>query len=207
MTHDDLLFGANGTPSTQTYGDSAVIGTALNAARSDHKHAFPASLVATGTYTGDGATSQAITGIGFQVKYLLITEVITVDGIRVEIQSDHDSITWGSGTAAQKEVWSKWFVASKTNRDTVHTEAQQNTLYRDLVILSTDNLEQARRMKYRVLSKINQKHVYILFDPPFYNVQIGDFTVHSLAEDLNLKLEQLGYSNVRIVREKINNYR
>ena len=74
-------------------------------------------------------------------------------------------------------------------------------------ILSTDNLEQARRMKYRVLSKINQKHVYILFDPPFYNVQIGDFTVHSLAEDLNLKLEQLGYSNVRIVREKINNYR
>jgi SPOR domain len=74
-------------------------------------------------------------------------------------------------------------------------------------ILSTDNLEQARRMKNRVLQKINQKYVYILFDPPFYKVQIGDFTVHSLAEDLDFKLKQLGYSNARIVREKINSYR
>ncbi|MCH7973730.1 MAG: SPOR domain-containing protein [Bacteroidetes bacterium] len=74
-------------------------------------------------------------------------------------------------------------------------------------ILSTDNLEQARRIKKRVLQKINQKRVHILFDPPFYKVQIGDFTVHSLAEDLNLKLKQLGYSYARVVREKINHYR
>ncbi|HED07687.1 MAG TPA: SPOR domain-containing protein [Ignavibacteria bacterium] len=74
-------------------------------------------------------------------------------------------------------------------------------------ILSTDNLEQARRMKNRVLPKISQKHVHILFDPPFYKVQIGDFTVHSLAEDLTFKLKQLGYNYARIVREKINHYR
>ena len=49
--------------------------------------------------------------------------------------------------------------------------------------------------------------MHILFDPPFYKVQIGDFTVHSLAEDLNLKLKQLGYSYARVVREKINHYR
>ena len=75
MTHDDLLFGANGTPSTQAFGDSAVIGTALDATRSDHKHAMPASPVATGTYTGNDTTSQAITGVGFTVKFLWITKV------------------------------------------------------------------------------------------------------------------------------------
>ena len=87
------------------------------------------------------------------------------------------------------------------------TNVIENTAGFRVQILSTDNLEQARRMKNRVLQKINQKHVYILFDPPFYKVQIGDFTVHSLAEDLNFKLKQLGYSNARIVREKINYYR
>jgi hypothetical protein len=30
--------------------------------------------IATGTYTGDGATSQAITGVGFQPKYVLISK-------------------------------------------------------------------------------------------------------------------------------------
>ena len=43
ITHDDLLFGANGTPSTQAHSDSAAIGTALDAARSDHKHAMPSA--------------------------------------------------------------------------------------------------------------------------------------------------------------------
>ncbi len=71
-------------------------------------------------------------------------------------------------------------------------------------ILSTDNLEHARKTKERILPKINQKQVYILFDPPFYKVQVGDFTVNSLAEDLEFKLKQLGYNNARIVREKVN---
>ncbi len=74
-------------------------------------------------------------------------------------------------------------------------------------ILSTDNLEQAKRMKNRVLQKISQKHVHILFDPPFYKLQVGDFFVRSLAEDLSFKLKQLGYDNARVVREKINHYR
>ena len=34
-------------------------------------------------------------------------------------------------------------------------------------------------------------------------LQIGDFAVHSLAEDLEFKFKQLGYSDARIVRENI----
>ena len=76
ITHDDLLFGANGTPSTQAHSDSAAVGSALDAARSDHKHAMPAaggSQIATGGYTGDGATARGITGVGFAPKYVMLT--------------------------------------------------------------------------------------------------------------------------------------
>lgn len=55
ITHDDLLFGANGTPSTQAHSDSAAIGTALDAARSDHKHAMPSAVGADGQiFTSSG---------------------------------------------------------------------------------------------------------------------------------------------------------
>ena len=52
ITHDDLLFGANGTPSTQAHSDSAAVGSALDAARSDHKHAMPALASASTTVVG-----------------------------------------------------------------------------------------------------------------------------------------------------------
>ena len=38
-------------------------------------------------------------------------------------------------------------------------------------ILSTDKLSQAKSMQDRVSRRINQKHIYILFDPPFMIIQ------------------------------------
>jgi hypothetical protein len=61
ITHDDLLFGANGTPSTQAHGDSAAIGTALDAARSNHKHAMPAAGGGAVTREGGQATEATTT--------------------------------------------------------------------------------------------------------------------------------------------------
>jgi hypothetical protein len=50
-------------PSTQAYGDSAVVGTSGDAARADHKHAMPASVkdttAVTGLLKGNGATISA----------------------------------------------------------------------------------------------------------------------------------------------------
>ena len=89
MTHDDLLFGASGTPSTQAHGDAAAKGSALDAARLDHKNAMPTgSQIATGTYTGDGEVSQAITGIGFTPKFVHIWERQTADNHQLLIKED-----------------------------------------------------------------------------------------------------------------------
>jgi len=52
---------------------SSVAGTATVASHRDHVHGTPApAQIATGTYSGDGSTSQAITGVGFTVKWLMV---------------------------------------------------------------------------------------------------------------------------------------
>ena len=43
---------ASATPSTQAYGDSAVVGTSLEASHADHKHAMPATVKDTTAATG-----------------------------------------------------------------------------------------------------------------------------------------------------------
>jgi hypothetical protein len=48
------------------------------------------------------------------------------------------------------------------------------------------------------------KDVYVNFEPPFYKVKVGDFTTRSEANDLKFKLNQLGYSEAKVVQETIN---
>jgi len=43
ITADDFMFGDASTPSTQAHSDSAATGSAIEAARIDHKHAMPAA--------------------------------------------------------------------------------------------------------------------------------------------------------------------
>jgi len=95
-----------------------------------------------------------------------------------------------------------WYGYPKDYKGDTTSTYDNSNVFR-VQILATDNLEQAKRMQNRVLNKITQKNIYILFDPPFYKLQIGDFAVHSLAEDLEFKFKQLGYSDARIVRENI----
>lgn len=98
MTHDDLLFGANGTPSTQAHGDSAAIGTALDAARSDHKHAMPAASGSPGSMS---IFPQAVTGtatLSKTVNTYAVTELgsVSADGVAYfswEVPADFTSLT------------------------------------------------------------------------------------------------------------------
>ena len=49
-------------------------------------------LITTGTYTGDGSTSQSITGVGFQPKYVRIWKRETADGNDVRLYETTDTI-------------------------------------------------------------------------------------------------------------------
>jgi hypothetical protein len=75
--------------------------------------------------------------------------------------------------------------------------------YRVMIIV-TDNMEEANSLRDEVSSKIFRRELYISFEPPFYKVKIGDFTNFAEANDLKFKLNQLGYTRARVVQETVN---
>lgn len=105
-----------------------------------------------------------------------------------------------------KESLEAWYDYPVTSTDDI---TQERTIvstadgYR-VRVTSTDNLEQADSLKYEVYAKTNQKQIYIIFDPPFYRIEVGDFMDISAARDLRFKLNQLGYNQAIVVNEKIN---
>jgi len=71
-------------------------------------------------------------------------------------------------------------------------------------VLSTDDIEEANRVRAEIYEKTARKEVYVTFEPPFYKVKAGDFTTKSEANDFKFKLNQLGYSEAKVVQETVN---
>ena len=71
-------------------------------------------------------------------------------------------------------------------------------------VLSTDDIEEANRVRAEIYEKTARKEVYVIFEPPFYKVKAGDFTTKSEANDFKFKLNQLGYSEAKVVQETVN---
>jgi hypothetical protein len=71
-------------------------------------------------------------------------------------------------------------------------------------VLATDKLEQADSLKTDLNFKVTNKNIYVIFDPPFYKVEVGDFTSMSEAKDLNFKLNQMGYTESRVIASTVN---
>jgi len=71
-------------------------------------------------------------------------------------------------------------------------------------VLVTDNLDEANQLKTDVYFSKSADEVYIDFEPPFYKVKVGDFSAQKTADELKFKLNQLGYKDVRVIKDKIN---
>jgi hypothetical protein len=76
-----------------------------------------------------------------------------------------------------------------------------------VLVLTTDNIEEANQVKADVYFSLSSYEIYIDFEPPFYKVKVGDFNNQKPADDLNFKLNQLGYKEAKVVRDKINIYK
>ncbi len=73
-----------------------------------------------------------------------------------------------------------------------------------VLVLATDNMNAANSVRADILAKIKRKEVYISFEPPFYKVKIGDFTDITESNNLKFKLNQLGYTEARVIQETVN---
>ena len=119
---------------------------------------------------------------------------------KIDIRQEEKPITLESVNA--------WYDYNSTAETTTSEETIINTINGFRVqVFSTDDLAHADSLRSELYSKTNQKHIYIIFDPPFYRIEIGDFTQISAANDLRIKLNQLGYSEARVVNEIVNIYK
>ncbi len=100
-------------------------------------------------------------------------------------------------------IWYEYSDSDTTNTNQTPTVIDKVPGFR-VQVYSTDNLDDANNKRSEVYFKTNQKNVYVIFDPPFYKVEVGDFTHISDAKDLSFKLKQLGYSDSRVVNETVN---
>ena len=76
-----------------------------------------------------------------------------------------------------------------------------------VLVLTTDNPEEANQVKADIYFNQNANEVYVDFEPPFYKVKVGDFDSQKNADDLKFKLNQLGYKEAKVIKEKINVYK
>ncbi len=56
-------------------------------------------------------------------------------------------------------------------------------------VISTDDIDEANLVRSELYEKTTRKEVYIVFEPPFYKVKVGDFTSKSEAENLTLQTQ------------------
>lgn len=102
---------------------------------------------------------------------------------------------------SSKTVWFEY----DSNSDNIKKKILTGTAegFRVLV-LNTDNIEEANQLKADVNDKVDKNEVYVDFEPPFYKVKVGDFSDQKTADNIRFKLNQLGYKEAKVIKDKIN---
>lgn len=96
-----------------------------------------------------------------------------------------------------------WYEYSTSSTDSLRNIIGTTDGYR-VQVLSTDDIDEANLVRAEIYEKTSRKEVYVIFEPPFYKVKVGDFTSKTEAEDLRFKLNQLGYTESKVVQETVN---
>ncbi|NWF49055.1 MAG: SPOR domain-containing protein [Ignavibacteriaceae bacterium] len=71
-------------------------------------------------------------------------------------------------------------------------------------VFSTDDLNEANNVKSDIYFKTGVKDIYLIFDPPFYKLRVGDFQQAADANSLYFKMKQMGYKESKVVKDIIN---
>jgi hypothetical protein len=96
-----------------------------------------------------------------------------------------------------------WYEYSTSSPDSLRNVIGTTDGYR-VQVLSTDDIDEANLVRAEIYEQTSRKEVYVIFEPPFYKVKVGDFTSKSEAENLRFKLNQLGYTESKVVQETVN---
>lgn len=71
-------------------------------------------------------------------------------------------------------------------------------------VIATDDLDEANKIQDELKLIKGSNEIYSVFEPPFYKILMGDFRTSDEANSLRFKLNQLGYSDSKVVKSTIN---
>lgn len=97
-----------------------------------------------------------------------------------------------------------WYEYNSTTSDSSGKNIVGTTDGYRVQVLSTDDIDEANLVRSQIYQHTTRKEVYVIFEPPFYKVKVGDFTSKTEAENLRFKLNQLGYTESKVVQETVN---
>jgi hypothetical protein len=132
---------------------------------------------------------------------VVVREDFDITPYKTKIEIDDASLQVDTWESSNLNAWYDYDTTLSISGLSIPTK--QKAGYRVLV-LTTDNLEEANSMKSEIYFKTDQKPVYISFDPPFYKVKAGDFVNSTEASEFGFKLNQMGYTESKVIRDTVN---
>ncbi len=70
-------------------------------------------------------------------------------------------------------------------------------------IAALSNQDEAMDVRKEAMLKFADQEVYLIFDPPYYKIRVGDFLTRYDAEKLQKEAIKMGYKDAWIVRTKV----
>ncbi len=70
-------------------------------------------------------------------------------------------------------------------------------------IAALSNQDEAMDIRKEAMLKFANQEVYLIFDPPYYKIRVGDFLTRYDAEKLQKEAIKMGYKDAWIVRTKV----
>jgi len=112
-------------------------------------------------------------------------------------------------TGNDNQITDAWYGYDKNDEDSNSIDNKKIVGTVDgfrVLVVTTDDMNEANSVRDKVYKLTNGKEVYISFEPPFYKVKAGDFVDITDANNFKFKLNQLGYTEARVVQESVNLY-
>lgn len=109
-----------------------------------------------------------------------------------------------SETTNDKEIWYSFPSVTETNSSSNTRKITSTAEGFRILVFSSDALEELKEVQTGLEEVRGIHQIYSIFEPPFYKLYIGDFTLLDDANSLRRKLIQLDFKDSKIIRTTVN---
>lgn len=132
-------------------------------------------------------------------KSVKFEEDFDITPFRTEITLPEKKIEFKNSSS---EIWYQYDLKENSGLKTKKISGTMNGFR--VQVIATDDLDEANKIQEELKAIKGNNEIYSVFEPPFYKILIGDFKNSDEANSLRFKLNQLGYSDSKVIKSTIN---